>query len=591
MNYKSKLFLLGLISKIYTATFTVVSFEGNCQLNAGGQTYPMVQDQSGLPIYKANANVQINSKYNYVCNGVKDVERTLTEETTHNELLGRALTVYDMPEFGYPNAEPWTKSIGRTELFDPKFVPIIIIDSDQQFFSGRNSGVNSFNAMHFILKDNIFSFNNVPVSGKNYDENKFQFKINLPNGGIYNRDVLKFRPSSYDPVFFRQILYGDIAHAVGNPTHESVAVRVYLSDGTGIGLYVLQEDCTSESFVRTAFYGDEKTGKVRNYNQQVIYDCATGADFTDADGKYLGAFQNNTYDLKIELLAMTQKLAQLDVQNVEAVKDFDQNDLDLDTLFRALALEYLAGHWDSYWFLSTNFVTYHPDGGEGNYKFYFIDQDFDQTWGVGMYPGLEPQKYPFQTYDKYIGVNWRALNENEFDTETRVIVDKLIGCNGQPTCTTKELFENHLKSMVQHIFNPVAMKRKTDGYKERLMEEMEWDLKLTRLYTAAAGQYQFTMNDFLYGIESGNYEGSLFFFGILDWTQHICDTVCKQFNIEYDKTPYTPETANQQNVKPIDPGSKYDPKSNLLESGSEINVANVTFAILAVIISLTIFFH
>jgi len=106
------------------------------------------------------------------------------------------------------------------------------------------------------LKDSVFSFNKIPSSGKNGDENKFQFKITLPGEGIYHRNVLKFRPSSYDPVFFRQILYGDIAHAIGNPAHESVTARVYQSDGTGIGLYVLQEDCTTESFIKTAFYGN-----------------------------------------------------------------------------------------------------------------------------------------------------------------------------------------------------------------------------------------------------------------------------------------------------------------------------------------------
>jgi len=591
MNFKSRLLLLGLVSKILAANFSVVSFDGNCELVAGSKRIPMTQEP-GIPLFKVTADVPINSTYKYVCGGVEDVERTLTEENTHNELIGRKLTVYDMPEFGYPNAEPWTRSIGRTELFDPTFVPIIIIDSDKEFFTGRANGVR-FNAIHFILKDNVFSFNNIPVGGKNYDENKFQFKINLPGDGIYHRTTLKFRPSSYDPVFFRQILYGDIAHAIGNPTHESVAVRVYLSDNTPIGLYVLQEDCTSESFVRTAFFGDEQTQSVKNYTPKVIYDCATGADFTADDGNFLGAFKNNTYDLKIELLEMTQKLANLDVQDVDAVKDFDDNELDLDTLFRALALEYLAGHWDSYWFLSTNFVVYHPEDAEGRYKFYFVDQDFDQTWGVGMYPGLDPQNYPKKTYDNYIGVNWRQLNQNPFDTETRVIVDKLLGCDGQPQCITKQLFEDHLKSIVQHIFNPIAMKRKTDGYKERLFEEMEWDLSITRLYTALNSQYQFTMNDFNYGIESANYEGSKFFFGILDWTEIISDTVSRQFSISYDQSAYTPESAAavQEDIQPIDPGTTYDPTSNLnLESGSEMNLANVALAVLSAIFSVAIFF-
>jgi len=564
MFFNKKILLLSIISKVFAAEFSVVSFGADCQVNIGGTNYPMTK-QPDAPVFKATVDAQSGTTYKYICDGKEDVDRTLNGNKTYNELVGRALTVFDMPEFGYPNAEPWTRSIGRTELFDPNYVPIVVIDADKEVFVSASS--TTFKSISFILKENVFTFKDVRSSTKNDDEDKFQFKVTLPDGGIYHRDELKFRPSAYDPVFFRQILYGDIAHAIGNPAHESVAARVYLSDGTGIGLYVLQEDCTTESFIRTAFFGNPD-GTIKDYTPNVIYDCATGADFTANDGKFLGSFKNNTDDLKIELLAMTQKLETLDITNVEAVKDFDDNDLDLDTLFRALALEYLAGHWDSYWGLTTNFVTYHPIGDEGNYKFYFIDQDFDQTWSCGMYEGLDPQNYPRKPYNQLIGIKWKELNQNELDTDTRVLVDRFLGCDGQPTCTTKELFEGHLKSIVQHIFNPVAMKRKTDGYKARLQEEMQWDLGLTRLHTGKVQQYHFTMTDFEQGIETAKYQGSLFFWGILDWTAAIFDTVCQQFGIEYDKVPYTPETAAQAEAQKIDPGTQYDAKANLNESGS-----------------------
>jgi len=574
MFFNKKILLLSIISKVFAAEFSVVSFGGDCQVNIGGTNYPMTK-QPDAPVFKATVDAKPNTTYKYICDGKEDVDRTLTGDKTYNELVGRALTVFDMPEFGYPNAEPWTRSIGRTELFDPNYVPIIVIDADQQIFVNAPRSA-TFKSMTFILKENVFTFNDVSASTKNGDEDKFQFKVDLPDGGIYHRDELKFRPSAYDPVFFRQILYGDIAHAIGNPAHESVAARVYLSDGTGIGLYVLQEDCTTESFIRTAFFGNPD-GTIKEYTPNVIYDCATGADFTANDGKFLGSFKNNTEDLKIELLAMTQKLETLDVNNVDAVKDFDDNDLDLDTLLRALALEYLAGHWDSYWGLTTNFVTYHPIGDEGNYKFYFVDQDFDQTWSCGMYEGLDPQNYPTKPYTQLIGINWKSLNQNPDDTETRVLVDRFLGCDGQPTCTTKELFENHLKSIVQHIFNPVAIKRKTDGYKARLYEEMQWDLSLPRLHTGTVQQYHFTMNDFEFGIDTAQYQGSLFFYGILDWTTAICNTVCQQFGIEYDKVPYTPETAAQAEAQKIDPGTQFDPSANLNNDPASFGISRVAF--------------
>ncbi|ORX38131.1 hypothetical protein BCR32DRAFT_252053 [Anaeromyces robustus] len=103
----------------------------------------------------------------------------------------------------------------------------------------------------------------------------------------------------------------------------------------------------------------------------------------------------------------------------------------------------------SCWFLTTNFVIFHPkeevEGTQFNYskyKFYFIDQDFDQTLSIGADV-------------------WKAINHDNLDYEYsyRVIVDKFLGCDSQENCQTKELFNNHLKSVVQHIFDPVAIKR------------------------------------------------------------------------------------------------------------------------------------
>ncbi|OUM60434.1 hypothetical protein PIROE2DRAFT_13782 [Piromyces sp. E2] len=597
MNFKSSIVILGLVSKIYAATFSVVSFDGACQLNAGGQLYEMTQSKQGIPLYTVEASVQTGSTYNYVCGGKEDVQRTLTDNSSHNELVGRSKTIIDMPEFGFPNAKPWNRSIGRTELFDPDYVPIIIISPDQKFFTGASRST-TFGSMTFILKDNVFTFNNVPASGKNYDEDKFQFRVTLPNGGIYNRDVLKFRPSSYDPVFFRQMLYGDIAHAIGNPAHESVAARVYLSDGTAIGLYVLQEDCTTESFIRTAFYGNPETQQVTNYQKSIIYDCGTGADFNPQDPFQLGSFMpDDTTDQKIELQEMINKVAELNIMDDNAVKNLDENWLELDTLYRALALEYLAGHWDSYWFMTTNFVVFHPaEETEGEkyshtkYKYYFIDQDFDQTWGSNMKATLDAGNYPNKPYYEYVNQSsefWKALNadEGELEPGTRILLNKFLGCDGQQSCSTKTYFENHLKDIVQHIFNPVAMKMKTDGYKERLSEEVQWDTTISRLHVNPNSIYHFTYDDFVNGIDGPT---GMFPYGILDWTEKICNTVCNQFGITYDKTPYTPETAAQVKPQSIEAGTKYDDSANLQKSGSVMNKANTAMIVLAALISYVI---
>jgi len=601
MILKSKLFILGFVSKIFAAQFSVVSFNGSCKLSIDDKTYSMEQHSKCSKLYTTSVDVPLKTKYKYICGGKEDVERILTEETTHNELFGRALTVYDMPEFNYPDSDKWGRTIGRTELFDPSYVPIVIVDTNKDFFV--EAGGDDFEKMTFILKDNVFVFNDVETSTKNDDEDKFQIKISLKgDDNIYHRNEFKFRPSAYDPTFIRQILYGDIAHAIGNPTHESISVRVYHTDGTGIGLYVLQEDVTTESFIRSAFYGNSD-GSIKDYKLSPIYDCSTGADFNPDDPHHLGGFQNlkDPFDLKIELKDMMKKLAEADVTNEDQIKNIDENWLDIDTILKALALEYLAGHWDSYWFLTSNFVTYHPaeetEGTQYNYskyKYYFVDQDFDQTWSVGMHEKLDPINFPMKPYTDFVGRSesyWKDVNSNENgEPGTRVIVNKLIGCNGLETCPTKVRFENHLKSIVKYIFNPVALGKKVNGYKERLDEEMQWDTSLTRLHKGTRGIYNFTYKNFVDGMETGVSS----YYGIMDWTTIMADTVCKQFNMQYNTDSSDSSKSNGsnsaigQNANTANAGSNQNPLSNANaddKNEANKNKVSMTLSIFTIILS------
>jgi len=586
MNYKSKLAILGLVTKILAADFAVVSFEGSCELSIGGTNVPMTADPNCSNLYRATADAQDGTIYKYICGGKEDSERTLKGNKTFNELFGRPLTVTDMFEFGYPTSdtsEKWTRSIGRTELFDPTYVPIVIIDSTKDYFA--KGGGTTFKKMTFVLKDSVHTFDNVKADSKNGEQDKFQINFTLPGDGIYNRNGFKFRPSSEDPVFIRQILYGDILHAIGNPTHESVAARVYLKDGTKVALYVLQEDVTTESFARSAFHGNED-GTIKNHEIVPVQDCSTGADFTAKQNALYG-FTNTDNPRLYELMA---KIDETDPANKESLKDLNDNWFDLNTFLKAAALEYLAGHWDSYWFLTTNFALYGP----ANEKYYFIDQDFDQTWSVGMKEEFDPQQFPKKPYTEFVNADWKKINSDQGSDESghRYLIEKFIGCNGAQTCQTKELFESHLKSIVQHIFNPAAMQMKVDSYKTRLDDEMKWDLETKNLHTGsyatrpekAEAYYQFKYEDWINGFNDG--PNSLY--GIMNWTTEMANTVCTQFNFEYDKTPLTPETAAKLNA-PKTEETKNDLKTNTT-SGSIANKANITVAIVAALLSVVLFF-
>jgi len=87
---------------------------------------------------------------------------------------------------------------------------------------------------------------------KNRNWDKFQFRLvmnyNSDTTGVYGRYVLKFRDNNEDPTFFRQKLYSDIMDTIGAPTIQSVFARVYVNN-IPVGLYVIQEEAASESFV------------------------------------------------------------------------------------------------------------------------------------------------------------------------------------------------------------------------------------------------------------------------------------------------------------------------------------------------------
>jgi len=590
MNCKSKLAILALVAKVFAADFAVISFEGSCELSLGGNKVPMTADPNCPNLYKATANAQDGTTYKYVCGGKEDVERTLKGGKTHNELFGRPLTVTDMFEFGYPtsdNSEPWNRSIGRTELFDPTYVPTVILDASKDFFV-KGSGSTTVNKMTFILKDSVHTFDKVSFSAKNDEQDKFQINFTLPGEGINKRTGLKFRPSSEDPVFIRQILYGDILHAIGNPTHESVATRVYLNDGTKIALYVLQEDVTTESFARTAFLGNPD-GTIKNNDPLTIHDCSTGADFTAQDRALYG-FTNTEQSTKLYELMM--KIDATDPTNQAAVKDLNDNWFDLNTFLKAAALEYLAGHWDSYWFLATNFAVFAPP----NEKYYFIDQDFDQTWSVGMKEEFDPANFPKKPYTEFIKLDWKKVNSDQGENESghRYLIEKFIGCDGAQTCQTKELFESHLKSIVQHIFNPIAIQAKVDSYKTRLDDEIKWDYESPNLHTGsyssrpekAEEYYKFNYDSWQYGFNAG--PNSLY--GIINWTEEIANTVKTAFGIEYDNPPLTPQTAAQVKNEPAKPGSaEASLKTNSDSNGSISNSANVALAVVATLLSIVLF--
>jgi len=438
---------------------------------------------------------------------------------------------------GYPEDKPlWNRSIGKTATFDDSYIPTVIIDEGSRDFFITGNDTWTLTRFTLVLQDEVFTEENVPTKAQNRYQDKFQWRIKLEKK-IHKRKVFKFRASAQDPTFLRQPLYGDMVAAVGNPVHNQVIVRVYLSDGTPIGLYLMIEVTSSKSFIKTQFYGDEETGKVNVPETGLGFplDCSTGADFVLGGPFY--AFQYSEAENNEKIRYLTEAMHNLDVTDEEEVKKFSREWFDLDVFFRALAFEYLTGDWDSYWMLTTNFVMYDApeESTEKTFKYYFIDQDFDLTFGIGLSSkvNLYGEAFPAQSYKTLVDRTWSV---EKYDAANREAIDIFLRGG-----VTKTMFENHLIDIVKHVFNPVALGRRISEYDRRYRSEIEWDYTIERLHIGAdpnKTRYVWTINDYYENLEST--PKSSVKWGLKQWIRTRAQAVAEEFGFEWDAEPLDP---------------------------------------------------
>ncbi|OUM67608.1 hypothetical protein PIROE2DRAFT_4895 [Piromyces sp. E2] len=186
------------------------------------------------------------------------------------------------------------------------------------------------------------------------------------------------------------------------------------------------------------------------------------------------------------------------------------------------------------------------ESSSSNIKYYFVDQDFDLTWGCGLSDTINRhgKEYPSHSYKEDVNRIW---NIGGSDGPNRYAVDKFLSDG----TLTKGMFEAYLVSIVKHIFNPVAMRAKVDAYAERIRPELIWEYSNPHQYSSLnSKKYEFNIEDFDTGIEKG---GRRHAWGIMDWTQARADAVAKEFGFEYDTYPITPADANEIKVSPVTP--------------------------------------
>ena len=485
---------------------------------------------------------------------------------TNIDFHGRKDTVKELGKFQFPGSK-WERSVGRTVLFDDSYIPTIHITGNktETFFHNPAKAIKA-EKVTFYLKNEKKAFTNVPLSAKNKNFDKFQIKMTLSRkANIHKRYLLKFRNGSEDPLNLRQTIYGNINQAIGIPSIKSVMVRVYYNNKPA-GFYTMQEEAVSESFLAAEFYGNESTETV-DYPSTMgdAFDCSTGGDFEykPYNMSYYDPLEQKIGNSKNKIIALTAAIEKLNTNDDKAVAEFEEKWFDIETFHRAMCMEYLTGDWDGYWFFTSNFVMYQDVKAVSDdaYKFYYITQDHDETFGVGLTDTVNRVGYDFpkQSYTTMLNKTWHY---DEYDAEHRTLVDKFIASSPK----LQQRFQNTLISIVQNIFNPVAFRKVVNTYYERYEPEVKWDYSFVRPYKRTNSP-DWRYKDFVAGFENPlpGLPWSLY-----EWVTLRAEAIKKEFCITWEGDENPPDESCVPYKIPYleDEDNVEEPTSTFVESES-----------------------
>jgi len=538
MNYKFLLLFALCLGIVYSraVNFKVIAFGKKVQVKINGKKYGLTLDKNDEILYvgKISKAPEGDFKYQYVVDGVvENFTRKLKSSTTttYIEFFGRKDTTKTLKKFSYPNGS-WNKSIGKTPLFDESYIPTIHFTGStaNTLMKKPTNKYFTIDKVTFYLKNGKKVATNVKTNPKNWGFAKFQIRMELnKKDAIEGRTLFKLRNGGEDPLNMRQFIYGNINQALGMPTIKSVMVRLYYNKKP-MGFYTLQEEAFSDSFVKAEFHGDPKTQTIKNEKIGTPLNGDSGAEYSYSKNiDHYSQFKSNYKNPdKTKLQAFTKALSNLNVKKAKDVKNFEKQWFDIDTFHKAMAMEYLTTDWDGYWYSLANFASYDnpKESTKTTFKHYFISQDHDETFGVGLtsYHNKHGYDHPKQSYKTVLL------------PKDRVLVNKFI----KGSADLQKRFEKTLVSIVENIFNPVAFKEVVDSYYARFQPEMEWDFSFEREYKpsakVSAGMPDYSYKDFTKNLNQG--VGGLKW-GLYEWVELRAESLKNEFCITWkgDKKP------------------------------------------------------
>lgn len=475
-------------TSIFTVTYNVVAFpsakNNRYAVEINKTLYPLLTSEATFPLWSANvADVSTSSGYRYVQlnskNGVIDRETFLRSFTnknataTPNEFFNRQTTITTLPAIKhvYKDVRP-----EPSKAFDSSQIGTIHLTAEPTTFADIiNNPLDKTRkaikvGFKFINSDTVYSVGNAKLtiagnSSRKFKKVSLRIKFNDDKGEtFFDRPIIKLRAESTDSSMMREKLYLDVLNSVGVPSYQGSYVRVYVN-GKPHGFYLMVEDIEEPFLMSTIHHGTIRDKKALGS----LYQMSLGEAAMRYEGSSIVNYSPKVYANKIS--SPKDKHMQQWISFMKDLQDWDpaapggvaywKQRLDLDGYLRSMAVEYLTGAWDSFWWRGHNFFMYYNPQSK---VWQFIPTDFDHTFNSGNHPDVHT------TYKKF------GQNHPGGKTTEHPLVSKLIYKNKD----INKLFETILFNITQGVFNNRVLDARIDTYEKQIGEDVAWDYSINR---------------------------------------------------------------------------------------------------------------
>ncbi|KAF9585674.1 hypothetical protein BGW38_001257, partial [Lunasporangiospora selenospora] len=565
-------------------TFNVIGYpsvtSGSFGVSIGGTVTKLATTEDTFPVWSGAVRGTTSSvNYQYVeldATGAAIKSENFTRalhkpDATHsyNEFFQRQTTKYVLPHIPYTYLATWPSN---TKAFNDDEIATLHLTTDPtqlaQLHSDPMIPVQVRVNFRFISHDTVHSQKNITfqTSGKSSKAFKKQsYKVSFDtdyNQTFFGRPNIKLRAEATDPTMIRERLYIDMLNAVGVPTQQGSYVRLFLNNEF-YGLYLMVDDI-KKSFIKQTVYGGDATKALGSLLQMNAPTVENSADLT-YKGNNGSAYDPEVYAVQnlganppdAPLTQLIQFMADLQafdpISTPDPIAYWNNTRLDLDGFLRNMAMEYLAGAWDNYWFSGSNYFFYFNPTLGAKGKWQWLPTDFDGTFGDG---------FPTSVLSRY-----QAYYDFKID---HPLVSKLILNNTQ----INGLFEQTLREIVGWSFKPEALHARIMTYNQMISDDVRWDYSLVR--TGPGNTNNYTIEDFNANLDTIIKDMS---YSLKGWITDMSTLVTTQLNFAVQ-----PGLADRV-APPPKPTKNSDKKGDKKGSGSRTSASLLGMTTLVVIAS------